>query len=296
MKRVINVFLAVLLLPMCIIAQKDTVYKPVKLPPGITAELNVVYTKVKDWEGKMDVYLPPKTDNPTPVLINIHGGSWNHGAKESQTGFFIYFKAGFAVVNIEYHLTHQAPAPAAIEDTRCALRYVIKNAKTWNIDVQKIIVMGSDAGGHLALMAGFLGNDRRFDTNCMDTDNVKVAAIIDRFGITDVRDWGYGQNIKSKSARDWLGDKTKDVLFAQSVSPMTYINKNNPPTFIIHGDEDPTVPYQQSVNLYNKLLSEGVKTQFITVKGGKHGKFSKEKNVEIDNTIMDFLLHLEAFK
>ena len=163
---------------MCIIAQKDTVYKPVKLPRGITAELNIVYTKVKDWEGKMDVYLPPKTEKPTPVVINIHGGSWSHSSKESQTGFFIYFKAGFAVVNIEYRLTHQASAPATIEDARCALRYVIKNAKILNIDAHRIVLMGSDAGGHLALMAGLLGNDRRFDTNCVDTDTSGLRGVL----------------------------------------------------------------------------------------------------------------------
>ena len=86
MKRIIDVCVAVLLLPIYMVAQTDTVYKPVKLPPGITAKLNVVYTKVNDWEGKMDLYLPPKTENPTPVVINIHGGGWNHGVKESQVG------------------------------------------------------------------------------------------------------------------------------------------------------------------------------------------------------------------
>jgi acetyl esterase/lipase len=217
----------------------------------------------------MDVYLPPNTENPTPVVINIHGGSWNHGVKESQTGFFIFFKAGFAVINIDYRLTQQAPAPAAIQDARCALRYVIRNANTLNIDVHKIVMMGSDVGGHLALMAGLFGNDHSFDTNCMDTGSIKVAAIIDRFGITDVRNWGFS----NKSARAWLGERAKDVLFAHSVSPINYITKNSPPIFIIHGNEDPTVPYQQSINLHNKLLSEGVKTQFITVEGGKHASF-----------------------
>ena len=154
----------------------------------------------------MDVYLPPKEKGPSPVVINIHGGGWNKGVKESQTGFNTFFKAGFAVANIEYRLTGQATAPAAIEDTRCALIYLIKNAKALNIDVNKIVIMGGSAGGHLALMGGLLANDHRFDKNCPGVENIKVAAIIDKYGITDVWDWGYGPVIKSKSARTWLGN------------------------------------------------------------------------------------------
>ena len=271
---------------------EDTTFKPVEIPAGFVAQLNVVYTKVKDWEGKMDIYNSPKANKPTPVVINIHGGGWNHGVKESQSGFNTFFKMGYAVANIEYRLTGQATAPAAVEDTRCALIYLIKNAKALNIDVNKIVIMGGSSGGHLALMGGLLGNDHRFDGNCPGVENIKVAAIIDKYGIADVWDWGYGPNITSKSAITWLGNKAKDQEFAKSVSPITYVNKNSPPTFIVHGDADPTVPYQQSVALHKKFVDAGVKTQFMTVEGGLHGKFPKEKNSEVNKAIADFLKEL----
>ena len=279
-------------------AQTDTAttFKPVEYPEGYSAQLNVVYAKVKDWEGKMDLYLAPKEKGPSPVVINIHGGGWNKGQKESQTGFNTFFKQGFAVANIGYRLTGQATAPAAVEDTRCALIYLIKNAKELNIDVNRIVIMGGSAGGHLALMGGLLGNDHRFDGNCPGVENIKVAAIIDKYGITDVWDWGYGSNVTSKSATRWLGDKANDQKFAASVSPITYVNKNSPPTFIVHGDADPTVPYQQSVALHKKLKEAGVTTEFITVEGGLHGKFDKEKNSEVNKAIMNFILSLPAFK
>lgn len=269
-----------------------TSYKPVETPAGFTSKLNVVYTRVNGWEGKMDIYLPPAAKGPSPVVINIHGGGWNHGVKESQTGFNTFFKMGFAVANIEYRLTGQATAPAAVEDTRCALIYIIRNAKELHIDVNKIVIMGGSSGGHLALMGGLLGNDHRFDNNCAGTENIKVAAIIDKYGIADVWDWGYGKNITSRSATNWLGDKAKDKDFAMSVSPISYVNKNSPPTFIVHGDADPTVPYQQSVELHKKFMDEGVKTQFMTVEGGLHGKFTKEKNSEVNKAIADFLKSL----
>jgi acetyl esterase/lipase len=282
------------LLPVCLIAQttEDSTYKPVDYPNGYTAQLNVVYTNVNGWEGKADFYLPPKNQRPSPLVINIHGGGWNHGVKESQTGFSTFFKAGFAVANIEYRLTGQATAPAAIEDARCALVYIIKHAKNLNIDINKVVVMGGSAGGHLALMTGLLANNHHFDTNCPGVENIKVAAIIDNYGITDVWDWAYGPNIRSKSAINWLGGKAKDSTFAKSVSPIHYITKNSPPVFIVHGDADPTVPYQQSVALYDKLVAAGVKTEFVTVPGGLHGKFDKEKNSEINKAILKFIVEL----
>jgi acetyl esterase/lipase len=203
---------------------------------------------------------------------------------------------GFAVANIEYRLTGQATAPAAIEDTRCALIYLIKNAKELNIDVNKIVIMGGSAGGHLALMGGLLANDHRFDANCPGFENVKVAAIIDKYGISDVWDWGYGPVIKSRSAKSWLGKYATDEKFAKSVSPIYYVNKNSPPVFIVHGDADPTVPYQQSVDLHKKLIEAGVKTEFITVEGGLHGKFEKEKNSEINKAMMEFIKSTPSFK
>ena len=273
-----------------------TTYKPVEYPDGFTAKIDVVYTQVDGWDGRMDLYIPPKSKGPSPVIINIHGGGWNKGVKESQTGYNTFFKKDFAVANIEYRLTGQATAPAAIEDTRCALIYLIKYAKELNIDVNKIVIMGGSAGGHLALMGGLLANDHRFDTNCSGVENVKVAVIIDKYGITDVWDWGYGPVIRSKSAKSWLGKYATDQKFAKSVSPINYITKDSPPVFIVHGDADPTVPYQQSVDLHKKLEQAGVQTEFITVKGGLHGKFEKEKNSEVNKAIMDFILSTPAFK
>lgn len=274
----------------------DTGYKKVEYPMGFTSQIDVVYTKVNNWEGRMDLYLPPKEKGPSPVLINIHGGGWNHGVKESQTGYNSFFKKGFAVANIEYRMTPQATAPAAVEDTRCALIYLINNAKELNIDVNKIVIMGGSSGGHLALMGGLLGNNHLFDGNCAGVENIKVAAIIDKYGITDVWDWGYGTNLTSKSATKWLGQYAKDKQFAASVSPITYVNRNSPPVFIVHGDSDPTVPYQQSVDLHNKLEAAGVRTEFITVPGGMHGKFEKEKNSEINKNIINFIFSLNSFK
>ncbi len=263
------------------------VKKEVAVPAGFTKQLDVIYTQVNGWDGKADLYLPPNTGKPTPVIINIHGGGWNHGSKDDQGGFNIFFKQGWAVANMEYRLMQVAKAPGCVEDTRCMMIYLIKNAKTLNIDPNKIVIMGGSAGAHLALMGGLLANDHKFDTNCPGVDNIKVVAIIDKYGIADVWDWGNGV-IKSKSVANWLGaNNTAD--FAKSVSPIFYVTRNSPPTFIAHGNADTTVPYQQSVDLHKKFLEVGVKTEFMTVEGGGHGKWTKEQNDEVNKGIMKFL-------
>jgi acetyl esterase/lipase len=278
------------LLSVAVKAQDTTAAaKVIKTPAGYTSLIDVVYTKVNGWDGRMDLYLPSKDKSPSPVVINIHGGGWNKGRKEDQLGWNPFFKKGYAVANVEYRLVQVAPAPAAVEDVRCALIYLIDHAEELNIDVNKIVIMGGSAGGHLALMGGLLENDHRFDTNCKATKTVKVAAIIDQYGIADVNDWAYGPHKTSKSATWWLGNRAKEKGFAESVSPVTYVKKSSPPTFIVHGDSDPVVPYEQSVILYKKYQDMGVKSVFVTVAGGEHGKFTPEKKTELNAQIMEFL-------
>lgn len=272
--------------------QDSPVVKVIKFPAGYQSKIDEVYYEVNGWKGREDIYYNPTAKKPTPVIFNIHGGGWNKGTKEAQGGFDMYFKMGFAVVNVEYRLSQQATAPAAVEDVRAAMLHVIKNAKELNINTNKIVIMGGSAGGHLALMCGLLQHDTRFDTEYKKVKQFTIAAIVNKYGITNVWDWAYGKQKTSKSAVMWLGDKAKDSVFAKSVSPIFYVQKNSPPTFIVHGDADPVVPYQQSVALKAKFDEVGATSEFKTVAGGLHGKFSKEQNADVNEAIKQFLIKL----
>lgn len=284
MKNLFKLFVILLTIGSIEGQNQDANYKLVQFPEGYTSQIDVVYTTVGKWNGRMDLYTNPKSDAPTPVVINIHGGGWNHGVKESQTGYGSFFKNGYAVANVEYRLVDVAKAPGAIEDVRCALIYLYTHAKALNIDTNKIVVMGGSSGGHLALMAGLLANDKRFDTNCGYEEEIKVAAIIDKYGVTDLEPLSAW-----KSAKNWLGDRYNNPKFVKSVSPLNYVTKNSPPVYIVHGNSDPIVPYAQSVVLYEKLKSFGVKTKMLTIEGGVHGKFSKEENSLLSKDMWEFL-------
>jgi acetyl esterase/lipase len=275
-------------------AQESVVYPPTPYPPGYTARLNVVYCKVFNYECKMDLYLAPKGGKPAPVVINIHGGGWTNGVKESQNGFGLFFKLGYSVANIEYRMLPVAPAPAAIEDARCALIYLISNAKELNLDANRIVLMGSSAGAHLALMAGLVGTNTIFDSDCPHQHMVRPAAIIDLYGPTDLVAMAPMFN-GYNAVTNWLGPHKGDLNFIRFISPINFVSKYSPPVLILHGTNDPLVPYQQSVDLEVKLRAAGVKTKMMTVQGGGHGGFAEAKNLEFNALVESFLTELGLY-
>jgi acetyl esterase/lipase len=209
-------------------------------------------------------------EKPLPTVIWIHGGGWTGGTKESFTGVPAFLAMGMNVVNVEYRLARTAPAPAAVEDCRCALRWVIQHAKEYGIDVNRLVVSGGSAGGHLALTTGMLPASAGLDRQCPGPDNLKVAAIVNWYGISDVNELLDGENMRAYAVT-WLGSAPDRDQIAKRVSPLTYVRAGLPPVLTIHGDADPTVPYTQSVRLHKALTDAGVANELMTMPGGRHG-------------------------
>lgn len=280
--------IALLLLPFFAVAQAEKNTK-LFLPEKYDHYLSLPYKKVGDWVGVMDLFVPQDANQPTPLLLFVHGGGWTQGSKGTANQFKIFFKEGYAVATIDYRLAKDAPAPAAVEDVRSALCYLLNDSK-YNIDPNRVVLMGGSAGGHLALLAGYMQNNKQFDTHCTYQKPIKIAAVIDKFGITDV--WEYIHSKSGSRNAIWLGDNAEDITFAKRLSPLQYLDKATPPTFIVHGTADPSVNYQQSVNLKKLLDENGVKNQMLTIPDGLHGKFTSQQNTAINIEIIKFLKEL----
>lgn len=256
------------------------------------ARIDVVYSRVATIDNKLDVYIPRDVQGLRPVLIWIHGGGWGRLSKDSVSGQLIPFlERDWVVVNVDYRLTPQAPAPAAVIDCRCALRWVLERSDELKADPERIVVSGSSAGGHLALMTGMLPPDSPMDTDCARPP-ARVAAIVNFYGITDVADLLGTANRRGYAVK-WLGEGPDRESLARSVSPLTYVRAGLPPVFTIHGDADPTVPYGHAVRLHRALDDAGVPNRLYTVPGGLHGKFSKEQARAILDAVAEFLSQRE---
>jgi acetyl esterase/lipase len=234
---------------------------------------DIVYLTANNYQNKLDVY-QAVGDDPHPTLIYIHGGGWVEGRKEEDVLEAVPFlEKGWAVVNVEYRLARVSLAPAAVEDCRCALRWVIEHAKDYKFDPNRIVLMGHSAGGHLSLLTGMLPVSAGLDRECAGDKELKVAAIVDWFGITDVNDLLQGPNIEDYAVT-WLGSLTDREQIAKHVSPLTYVRPGLPPILMIHGDADDTVPYSHSLRLHAALDKAGVANELLTISGGKHGDFN----------------------
>lgn len=264
--------------------------------PGLT------YLTANGVELKLDIYAPRGLTAPNPVVIYYHGGGWAGGTRDRAVLRLIpYLEMGFTVVNVTYRGAMVALAPAAVEDCRCALLWVIRNATQYHFDVTRLVLTGDSAGSHLALMSGMLtaaaGLDRQCPSAPVPSSAGKahepgVAAIVNWYGATDVGDLLEGPNAQG-FAIAWMGSQPDRAEIAKRVSPLTYVRPGLPAILTIHGDADSVVPYRHATRLHEQLTKHGVVNRLVTVPGAGHGDFTREQNESNYAAIREFLGKLE---
>jgi acetyl esterase/lipase len=270
---------------------------------------NITYKTVRGWEGKLDVWAPRAAQRPTPTLVYYHGGGWTTGSKEERMPLILpYMSMGWTIVNVEYRLSGEALAPAAAEDARCALRWVYEHANqmlstssgpiSFKVDLTRVVTSGTSSGGHLALLVAMAPVSAGLDRGCHEEvpkaaaptptpDELKVATVVDWFGISDVRDLLDHANTRPL-ATGWLGTNP-DEQVTQLVSPITHIRPGIPPIISIHGDSDRDVPYDQKARFHEALERAGATHQLITIKGGGHGIFPEADYLNAYAAVRAFL-------
>ena len=285
----ITIVLTVLVAVTSVHAQTATSEWAAVLANDIRAATNVTYLTASNWEAKLDVYVP-RSAGPHPTIIQFHGGGWTGGSREGVALRALpYLEMGLAVVNVSYRLARVERAPAAVEDTLCALRWVIRNAKDYGFDVNRIVTTGYSAGGHLALATGMIPASQGLDRQCPGTEPLKVAAIVNWYGITDVAELLDGPNVRTYAV-EWLGSRPDRVEVAKRVSPLTYVRKDLPPILTIHGDADPVVPYTQAQRLHSAVQQAGAVSELVTIPKGLHGNFPRADQIRAIEAVRAFLV------
>lgn len=255
---------------------------------------DVVYGSANNTPLKLDIWYPRDNPNPTPTVVYIHGGGWIFGSKEGSVYQLLpYLERGWRVVNVEYRMAGNSLAPGSVEDTRCALRWIHRNAAQWKFDTSKIILTGHSAGGHLSLITGMLPDGTALDNRCYADAKygdvpMKVAGIVNWYGISDVNDLIKGPNVKNYAVM-WMGSLPNAEEVAKSVSPLTYVRAGLPPIITIHGDKDDVVPYTHATRLHDALKKDKNVERLVTINGGGHGMFTKEQYTKGFDEIWKFL-------
>jgi len=255
-------------------------------PPGVTVKRDVVYGKGGGRDLKLDLYLPEKKNGA--AIVCIHGGGWGGGDKRSFAPIAAdYASQGYVAVSINYRLSGEAPFPAAVEDCKCAVRWLRAHAEEFGFDLNKIGATGSSAGGHLALMLGLMGeNDDLEGEGGYEGVSSRVQAVVSFCGPTTLT------NIFHPAVKAFLGGDSGNLAeLGKKASPLTYVSSDDPPVMMVHGTADKTVPYEQSVVLEKALKEAGVEVELITVEGGGHavlGRLSPDRRREIQRRVREF--------
>ena len=245
---------------------EEMINKMPAIPADIEEIKNIEYKNINGKSLQLDLYKPRNLTKPAPLLVFIHGGGWSGGERADYLVYLVAFaKKGYVTATVSYRLLKDAPYPACAEDITDAVQWFYKNGKTYGYDPDRIALIGGSAGAHLALLAayGWKKSGANSDSTAADTVHHRIKAVVDIYGPTDLTT-DFSKN--NSTVTSFLAHTYQEApeLFIKA-SPIHYLNKNNPPTMILHGTSDQTVPISQSDLLKSKLDSLGVPNVYFRV-------------------------------
>ena len=225
----------------------------VPLPAGVREETDIVYGTGGGTELKLDLYSPENLSAPVPAMIFIHGGGWRSGKRQDYKLYTTRFaEMGYVVATVTYRLREAGYFPNCVEDVKCAVRWMRANAEKLHVDPDRIAVIGGSAGGHLSMMVGYSSDVPEFEgTGGHEGVSSAVAAVIDIYGPTD---FTIGPNQDHSLLTNFLQGTYEEIPEKfEKASPITYLDKSDPPTLIFHGTVDSLVPVIQSDRLAERF-------------------------------------------
>ena len=256
--------------------------KPV-LPPapaGLMIEQNVTYL-APDRAEKLDLYLPADrgTETRSPAVVIIHGGGWVGGDKAGSREFNIgttLAKEGYVCVSINYTLDREHLWPNNLHDCKNAVRFLRANSAKYQINPDRIGVIGGSAGGHLALMVAYTSGVAQLEpTSPYPGVSSEVRCVVDMYGITNLITRSNTSPDGTPTTRRTStalvpGTRDENPQGWRLGSPVSHVSSKSPPTLILHGTADTTVDRNQAAELAAKLKENGVAHELIMLDAVGH--------------------------
>ena len=265
-------------------------------PEGTIMNIDIPYAEDTLKKHLLDIYLPHNAKGKIPLVIWIHGGAWRLNDKFADMDYMkstikSLIENNYAIASIDYRFSTTAVFPAQLQDSNAAINFLYKNADKYKIDKNRFALMGFSSGAHLASMVGLSNNEniRNFRMN-EEVLSFKIKAVVDFYGPTEMLVGSMMlEDLDTFAIKKLLGARALERPdLAKIASPTTYVDKNDPPFLIIHGEKDELVPVSQSYILESYLKLNNVKNELIIVKGAPHFGVMFDSE-EIRNKVFQFL-------
>jgi len=238
---------------------------------------DVEYASVDDHRLLLDLYVPEKVEG-APLLVWVHGGAWRRGSK-SPMPLKALAEEGWAIASVDYRLTPVARFPAQVHDIKAAVRFLRAKAADYGFNAERIAIAGSSAGGHLAAMVGTTNGHKDLEgsVGAHLGESSNVQATVSLYGASNLttilnQSTPHGLGVRIPALQLLLGGQPEDKTeIAHLASPIFHVDPSDPPLLLIHGDQDPQMPINQSHELHGRYKELGLSVQFEVVHGGAHG-------------------------
>jgi len=237
---------------------------------------NIPYNHDALQKHLLDIYLPADAKGDLPLVILIHGGGWLSNDKYADMGYMKQtmseiISSGFALASIDYRFSTQAVFPAQVKDCNRAVSFLYDNADKYGFDKTRFALMGFSAGGHLASLVGLSENNDVETFFMPETSKLfSFRAVVDFYGPAELLLFPGRDDANSPEALLIGAAPLVRPDLAKIASPVTYIDKNDPPFLIIHGEKDELVSTSHSRLLSAWLSVVGVQNELVIVEGAPH--------------------------
>ena len=217
---------------------------------AITYQADTVYGRVHGAGLLADVAYP-KSAKDVPAIISVHGGRWRGGHKRDRSTIDVKQWAGFGffAMSIDYRLVGCTPAPACYQDLQCAIRFVHAHASEYQIDTDRIFLIGQSAGGHMVSLAATLGDGPFKKTGGWEEESNDFRAAISVAANYELTTLSWG-NI-------WTPAEVDAIEARKLASPVNHVTPTIKPLLILHSDNDRSVPIGNALMMVDALKKAG---------------------------------------
>ena len=239
---------------------------------GIEYHEDVVYGEGAGEPLRLDWARPKQFNNKLTSIVYIHGGGWRQGDKSAlRNAVKDAAKNGFFSATIGYRFAPKHRFPAAVEDVKCAIRWMRANADEIGLDREKIGAIGFSAGAHLVLMLSTMDPQDGLEGKGGWHDwSSKVQAGVSFYGPTNLL--AEYPDRSRQIVENFIGGTEAEKKEAYRLaSPITYVNPGDAPLLLYQGTKDGLVPFNQATQMVDALTEAGIPGRVEFLIGANHG-------------------------